>query len=320
MMTEAQRRRNAAQFVKDWQGRGYEKGETQPFRLQLLHDVCGAERSQSLISFEKGVKPANASFIDAIIPSTHVPFEQKGRGHDAAVMKACGFAPGMPETEIVAALMERCSALTDGRGPTHAAAGSKADDGPAPRPQPAGIWSRRKRMAANSPGKHLPYSGVGMLIVLPQAAATAAGVALSRRGLLPALTLPALAPMLFAAGALLLAFASWMLWRAVARERIFRHIACNRLAVSGVYGMVRNPMYSCVLLSCTGVLLMHGNLLLLVIPPVCWAYMSVFLMLTEERWLLRLYGTEYAAYCKKVNRCLPRFPSAGIPDGAKQKR
>lgn len=165
----------------------------------------------------------------------------------------------------------------------------------------------------NSTQKHLPYSGVGMLIVLPQAAATAAGIALSCQGLLPTLTLPALAPLFFAAGVLLLAFSAWMLWRAVARERIFRHISCNRLVVSGVYGMVRNPMYSCMLLSCAGIVLMHGNLFLLIIPLICWAYMSVFLMLTEEKWLLRLYGTEYAAYRKKVNRCLPWFPSSENP-------
>ncbi|MBR4422621.1 MAG: hypothetical protein IKS68_00200, partial [Mailhella sp.] len=80
MMSDAQRRKNAARFVKDWQGRGYEKGETHAFWLQLLRDVCGAERPERLISFEKNVKLSHASFIDAYIPSTHVLIEQKGRG------------------------------------------------------------------------------------------------------------------------------------------------------------------------------------------------------------------------------------------------
>ncbi|MBO4311533.1 MAG: class I SAM-dependent DNA methyltransferase [Desulfovibrionaceae bacterium] len=82
MATEAERRSGAEAFARDWQGRGYEKGETQPFWLQLLRDVCGAKRPESLISFEQGVKLAHAAFIDAVIPSTHVLIEQKGRGHD----------------------------------------------------------------------------------------------------------------------------------------------------------------------------------------------------------------------------------------------
>ena len=28
----------------------------------------------------------------------------------------------------------------------------------------------------------------------------------------------------------------------------------------------------------------------------------------EEKWLYNLYGYEYKAYCKKVNRCIPWFP------------
>ena len=33
----------AKQFVKNWTGRGYEKGETQRFWLELLHNVFGID-------------------------------------------------------------------------------------------------------------------------------------------------------------------------------------------------------------------------------------------------------------------------------------
>ena len=98
MATEAARRKAAGAFAEEWQGRGYEKSETQAFWLRLLQEVCGVEAPERIISFEKGVKLANAAFIshaapnggaasgacfiDAIIPSTHVLIEQKGRGHD----------------------------------------------------------------------------------------------------------------------------------------------------------------------------------------------------------------------------------------------
>ena len=33
----------ARRFVETWKGRGYEKGETQSFWYQLLHDIFGIE-------------------------------------------------------------------------------------------------------------------------------------------------------------------------------------------------------------------------------------------------------------------------------------
>ena len=42
-MTDAQQRIAAKQFVKDWTGRGYEKGDSQPFWLALLNRVYGIE-------------------------------------------------------------------------------------------------------------------------------------------------------------------------------------------------------------------------------------------------------------------------------------
>ena len=39
-----------------------------------------------------------------------------------------------------------------------------------------------------------------------------------------------------------------------------------------------------------------------------WALMAIMLKPTEEKWLRNLYGTEYDAYCKRVNRTWPWFP------------
>ena len=61
MMSEAQRRKNAAQFVKDWQGRGYEKGETHSFWLSLLRDVYGVAYPESFIFFEEQVELSHIS-------------------------------------------------------------------------------------------------------------------------------------------------------------------------------------------------------------------------------------------------------------------
>ncbi len=67
----------ARRFVETWKGRGYEKGETQPFWYQLLHDIFGVEVPANFIQFELPVHLKSTNFIDAYIPSTKVIIEQK---------------------------------------------------------------------------------------------------------------------------------------------------------------------------------------------------------------------------------------------------
>lgn len=81
-MTDVQQRAAAKQFVKDWTGRGYEKGDSQPFWLALLNRVYGIENPDQIISFEDQIMLDHTSFIDGTIPSTHVLIEQKGIGKD----------------------------------------------------------------------------------------------------------------------------------------------------------------------------------------------------------------------------------------------
>lgn len=77
----------AAAFAKRWAGRGYEKGETQPFWLELLHDVFNIEHGVDYIHFEERVKTKHTSFMDARIPATHVIIEQKSLGVDLEASK-----------------------------------------------------------------------------------------------------------------------------------------------------------------------------------------------------------------------------------------
>ena len=59
-------------FVERWTGKGYEKGESQVFWIELLTDVLGIETPSEIISFEEQVKLDHTSFIDAYIKTTHV--------------------------------------------------------------------------------------------------------------------------------------------------------------------------------------------------------------------------------------------------------
>lgn len=81
-MTEKQQQAAAKQFAQEWKGRGYEKGESQPFWMALLRNVYGVQQPEQFISFENQVKLNNTSFIDGYIESTHVLIEQKGIDKD----------------------------------------------------------------------------------------------------------------------------------------------------------------------------------------------------------------------------------------------
>ena len=79
-MTDKEQRAAAKRFVENWTGKGYEKGQSQPFWLQLLGEVYGVEHPAQFICFEDQVHLDHTSFIDGNIPSTHVLIEQKGLG------------------------------------------------------------------------------------------------------------------------------------------------------------------------------------------------------------------------------------------------
>ena len=82
MKTEKQQALAAASFAERWQGRGYEKGDSQPFWLELLTDVFGIQNPSSFIRFEEQVKVDKTNFIDGHIPATKVLIEQKSIDKD----------------------------------------------------------------------------------------------------------------------------------------------------------------------------------------------------------------------------------------------
>lgn len=77
-MNKTQQDSAALQFQANWTNRGYEKGESQQFWLDLLSNVFGIQDIGSFITFEGQVKLSHTSFIDGCIPSTKVLIEQKG--------------------------------------------------------------------------------------------------------------------------------------------------------------------------------------------------------------------------------------------------
>lgn len=80
------------EFVEFWQDRGYEKGESQVFWLTLLSKVLGVVEPEKFIRFEDKVVLDHTSFIDGVIPATHVLIEQKSFGKNlrAGILQSDG--------------------------------------------------------------------------------------------------------------------------------------------------------------------------------------------------------------------------------------
>ena len=82
-MTEKEQKIAAKEFSEFWKGKGYEKGQSQTFWLQLLNQVYGIERPEQFIEFEDQVHiDKNTGFIDAYVPTTKILIEQKSIDKD----------------------------------------------------------------------------------------------------------------------------------------------------------------------------------------------------------------------------------------------
>ena len=81
-MNGKEQKKTAKEFAVRWKDKGYEKGESQKFWIDLLVNVYGVEDIAGFISFEDKVHLDHTSFIDGYIPSTHVMIEQKSIDKD----------------------------------------------------------------------------------------------------------------------------------------------------------------------------------------------------------------------------------------------
>ena len=153
--------------------------------------------------------------------------------------------------------------------------------------------------------EHLPFYGVGPFIGGFQVVITLIGVVLSCLGLFDFGKIELLNIPLKVIGFALIAFGLYLFYGAHYKAKLFDNVAENKLVTTGVYSIVRNPVYSGFLMACTGAVCIANNLVLFIIPVICWGFMTIVLKLSEEKWLRNLYKEEYILYCKKVNRCIP---------------
>ncbi len=77
------------------------------------------------------------------------------------------------------------------------------------------------------------------------------------------------------------------------------------LVTSGPFGIVRNPIYSSVLLFLTGLALLVPNALMLAALPLAIVGVQLQVRLVEEPHLRVVHGDAYREYARRVGRLLP---------------
>ena len=113
MKTEKQMAAAAADFAARWEGKGYERGQSQLFWADLLTSVYGVENLPEFLRYEEQVASMvdSTNFIDVHIPSTKVLIEQKsinidlrkpvkkGDGYITPFLQAKLYIVNLPQSE-----------------------------------------------------------------------------------------------------------------------------------------------------------------------------------------------------------------------------
>lgn len=79
----------------------------------------------------------------------------------------------------------------------------------------------------------------------------------------------------------------------------------KELVATGLYRLVRNPMYDGVMLVILGHFLWFGNWSLSIYAVIVFAAFHLFVTLYEEPHLRKTFGKAYEDYCKRVPRWIP---------------
>lgn len=157
----------------------------------------------------------------------------------------------------------------------------------------------------NNEKQHLPLYGIGPIYVGIIFVITIIFVILSYKKIIPYFQLNFLKIPFVIIGVVLILLGIYMWIQGALKSKIDDSIKKNVLVVTGIYAYTRNPLYTAFISIFTGVLFIMNNLYLLILPFIYWAMLTVLMINTEEKWLLKLYGDEYKKYCRKVNRCIP---------------
>lgn len=150
--------------------------------------------------------------------------------------------------------------------------------------------------------KHLPILGVGPIYVLITFFITIVAIILHINGYLSIGYYPKLRFLFIAFGFIFIITGIYIWIKAVVASKMIRNIKEGKLITTGIYSIVRHPVYSAFTHLFTGLLLLTSNIIFLILPIIYTIFLSVLLSHTEEKWLLERFDEEYQRYALNVNR------------------
>ena len=152
---------------------------------------------------------------------------------------------------------------------------------------------------------HLPTFGVGPYLVLTIGIITVTSSIFSYYHLIPVYKINEL-NMVFLIFGIILIISGIAFWiEAVLITKIDKEVE-NNIVTTGIYAYLRHPIYAAFFYIATGLILITQNIILFILPVIFWAFLTIAMIKTEEKWLIGKFGNDYIDYSKKVNRFIPK--------------
>lgn len=85
------------------------------------------------------------------------------------------------------------------------------------------------------------------------------------------------------------------------------YLRAESLNVTGIYSIVRNPLYIGNFFMFTGMVVVFSNIVAVLVFGVFLILQYYFIILVEENFLNETYGKNYETYCTRVRRIIPTF-------------
>lgn len=86
-----------------------------------------------------------------------------------------------------------------------------------------------------------------------------------------------------------------------------KRVHADDLVTGGIFALCRNPLYVGNLVICAGLLLMHGDPVVIAVGMAAFLIAYNAIVRAEETFLTARFGADYAAYMRDVPRWLPRL-------------
>lgn len=93
----------------------------------------------------------------------------------------------------------------------------------------------------------------------------------------------------------------------IKRGGLKKRVYAETLVTEGIFGLCRNPLYLGNLMIYSGILLVHGNPLVVAVGVTAFLFIYQSIVLAEEAYLEEKFGDGYRAYCRDVPRWIPRL-------------